>query len=64
MFHQTGKLHVHFSIPFYAGDQLIRSLKSVAELFVSHGISIPDPNIYRPIFGDRVRWQDGAISPH
>lgn len=60
MFHQSGKLHVHFSIPFYAGDQLIRSLGSVAGLFSNHGISIPAPDIYRPIFGDKVRGQDGG----
>jgi len=61
MFESQGRIHVHFSIPFYAGDQLIRSLREIAPKMRKTGVSIPDPKDYRDVFGRKMRGAEGGV---
>lgn len=61
MFESRGRIHVHFSIPFYAGDQLIRTLRPIALSLRKTGISIPDPQKYREVFSRKVRGAEGGV---
>lgn len=64
MFESPGRLHVHFSIPFYSGDQLIRNLRQIAGPLSRQGISIPDPADYRDVFSHKARGEDlGSFMP-
>jgi len=64
MFLEPGQLHLHFSVPFYAGDQLIKSLRPLAGELSEEGISIPDPDCYRRAFKDKSNGQDlGLFMP-
>ncbi|MFG6573514.1 hypothetical protein ACGYLO_18120 [Sulfitobacter sp. 1A13353] len=60
MFESNGRIHIHFSVPFYAGDQLIRSLREIAPNLRKTNISIPDPKVYREIFSRKVRGAEGG----
>ena len=64
MFTSSGRLHVHFAIPFYAGDQLIRSLRSRPEKASPGGVAIPDPDLYRNVLSRKASGEDlGRLLP-
>ncbi len=60
MFESQGRIHVHFAIPFYAGDQLVRSLIEISASLRKTGVSVPDPKKYRDIFGRKIRGEEGG----
>jgi hypothetical protein len=60
MFQSHGRLHVHFAVPFFGGDQLVRTLSRIAPNLSSAGISIPDPETYRSAFSRKARGEDGG----
>jgi hypothetical protein len=61
MFNETGQLHIHFAVPFFAGDQLIRSLTPMAQKLWQEGICVPLPETYRSIISKKAHGAEGGI---
>jgi hypothetical protein len=60
MFYETGQLHIHFAVPFFAGDQLIRSLVPMADQMSREGICIPKPETYRDQITKKAHGAEGG----
>jgi hypothetical protein len=60
MISHPGLLNLHFGVPYFFGDQLIRTLRTSQEKYPEDDVFVPDPDSYRQVLGRKAAGELGG----